>query len=151
MTTVVLADDHDIVRQGLRTLLTERVGLRLVGETGDGLQVLPLLREHQPDLLILDLSMPGLSGLDILREARTASPCTRVIVFSMRSDEPYVVEALQNGALGFVLKSDPIDELLQAIESAGDNRRYLSISLPERAVEAYLKATKKMMGMCTRP
>ena len=142
MTTAVLADDHDIVRQGLRTLLTDRAGLCLLGETGDGLQVVPLLREHQPDILILDLSMPGLSGLDILPEASKASPFTRVVVYSMHSGEPYVVEALRNGALSFVLKSDPIDELLQAIESAGDNRRYLSTSLPERAVEAYFKATE---------
>src|SRR5690349_12526434 len=103
-TTIVLADDHPIVRQGLRALLQAEPGFRVVGETGDGLQAAHLVERLKPDVLIIDLMMPGLSGLEVIRQVHKRAPATRAIVLSMHSDEAYILQALNNGAAGYVLK-----------------------------------------------
>ena len=95
--TAIIVEDHPIVRQGLRTLL-ERQGCQVVAETGDGLEALQLIETHQPRLLLLDLSLKGLNGLEVLRQARRRARSMRVLVLSMYDDDVYVVEALRSGA-----------------------------------------------------
>ena len=102
--TVVLADDHPIVRQGLRHLLESDPEFRVIGEAGDGIKALQLVETLKPNVLVVDMMMPGLNGLEVLRQFKKISPTTHAIVLSMQSANAYVVEALNLGAEGYVLK-----------------------------------------------
>jgi two-component system response regulator NreC len=137
MITIVLADDHRIVRQGVKTLLERESDLQVVGEAEDGQQAVHLVEQLAPRVLIVDIGMPGVDGLDVLREVRRSSPATSVVVLSMHSDEAYVREALIGGASAYVLKSAGAGELLDAVRHAIEGRRYLSAPLSDRAIEAY--------------
>jgi len=139
MITIVLADDHQIVRKGLRALLEIEPDFRLIGEAGDGLETLGLVERLKPDVLIADLSMPGLNGLEVIRQVRQQWPQTRVIVLSMYADDAYVAEALRNGALGYVLKGCSAANLVKAVREVAAGRRYLSPPLSERGIEVYLQ------------
>ncbi|HAV65267.1 MAG TPA: DNA-binding response regulator [Verrucomicrobiales bacterium] len=139
MTTVVLAEDHHIVRQGLKALLANETSIRLLGEAADGLAAIELVARHHPDVLLLDLMIPRLHGLEVIRQLHREHPDTRVIVLSMHADEPYVVEALRSGALGYVLKNCASSNLVEAIRRVADGRRYLSPALEERALESYFQ------------
>jgi two-component system response regulator NreC len=136
-TTVVLADDHAIVRQGLRAVLEAGSEFNVVGEVADGLQVLDVVEQMRPNVLVLDLMMPGLNGLEITRQVRLRCPQTRVVILSMHADESYVMEALRNGAAGYVLKEASTTEVAQAVREVAAGRRYLSQPLSERAIEVY--------------
>jgi DNA-binding NarL/FixJ family response regulator len=135
--TIVLADDHQVVRHGLRVLLGAEPDFSIVGEASDGLEALEILERSQPDILILDLMMPGINGLEVARQASKCSPRTSVVVLSMHTNEAYVIEALRAGARAYVLKSSTSDELVRAIREAVAGRRYLSAPLSEHAIEAY--------------
>lgn len=135
--TILLADDHPIVRHGLRTLLEVEPDFRVVGEVNDGLEAVKQVERLQPDVLVLDLMMPGLTGLEVTRQTRQRSPGTRVIILSMYSNEAYVLEALRNGATGYVLKKSSPDQLVQAVHEVVAGRSFLSKSLSERAIEVY--------------
>lgn len=137
--TIVLADDHPIVRQGLRTLLEAEPDLTIVGEAADGLETVELAARLRPQVLILDLMLPGLSGLEVTRQVHQRSPQTRVVILSMHANEAYVLEALRNGAAAYVLKEAGAAELLQAVREVTAGRRYLSPPLSERAIEAYVE------------
>jgi two-component system, NarL family, response regulator NreC len=113
---IVIADDHLIVREGLRVLL-EQAGFELVGEALDGVTALRLCGELQPDVAVLDLGMPLLNGADCAREIRRVSPKTATIVLTMYDDDRYLTETIRAGAMGYVLKSAPADELLEAIDA----------------------------------
>jgi two-component system, NarL family, response regulator NreC len=139
MTTVVLADDHAIVRHGLRVLLETEPDLHLAGEADDGLEAVRLVERLKPDILIVDLMMPGLNGLDVTKHVLKISPQTRVVILSMHANEAYVLEALRKGALGYVLKDSQITDLVQATREAAAGRRFLSPPLSERAIEVYIK------------
>jgi two-component system, NarL family, response regulator NreC len=141
-TTIVLADDHPLVRQGLRTLLEAEPAFRIVGEAGNGLEAARLAEDLRPDILVLDLMMPGLTGLEVARQITKRSPQTRIVVLSMYANEAYVMEALRNGAVGYVLKESNLTELVQAIREVAKGRRYLSPPLSERAIEEYVHKAK---------
>lgn len=136
MTTIVVAEDHPIVRQGLKSMLSAEQGFRLVGEAGDGMAAVELVREHKPNVLVLDLMIPRLHGLEVVRRVSKENPATRILVLSMNSEEPYVVEALRGGALGYVLKDCATSNLVEAIRAVAAGKRYLSPSLAERAIDA---------------
>ncbi len=139
MPSIVLADDHVVVRQGLRALLEAQPDLRVVGEAADGVQAVQLVERVNPDVLVTDLMMPNLGGLEVTRQTRKRSPQTRVVILSMYSNEAYVVEALRSGAMAYVLKDSSADDLLQAVREVALGRRYLSPPLSERAIEAYTR------------
>jgi CheY-like chemotaxis protein len=128
--SVVLADDHPSVRNGLKRLLAQQEDFAVVGETGDGLEALALVTLFRPTLLICDLSMPGLHGLELTRTVRAVCPATRVVILSVHADEPYPVRALELGASGYVLKSASSGHLLAAIRAAARGERYLSPPFP---------------------
>jgi RNA polymerase sigma factor (sigma-70 family) len=129
--TALVVEDHDVTRQGLQTLLETQLEARLVGATGDGLEALPLLKEHEPDLLVLDLGLPSLDGLEILRRIQRLGLSTKVVVLSMHGDDAYVSEAFQLGARGYVLKGSPLDELIEAIKTVMRGGKYVSSDLSE--------------------
>ncbi len=137
--TLILADDHDVVRLGLRRLLEAETDLNVIGEASDGLQVLPMVERLRPDILVLDLVMPGLNGLEVVRQVKKRVPKTHVIVLSMHANEAYVFEALRNGAVAYVLKGSNGSELVQAIRSVLAGQRYLSPPLSERAIQTYIE------------
>ena len=137
--TIVLADDHQVVRSGLRTLLEADLGARIVGEASDGLEALQLVERLQPDILIVDLMMPGLTGLEVARRVRQRAPRVRVVVLSMHAAESYVRAALHAGATGYVLKESPAAEVVQAVRAAAAGRRFLSPALSERLIDAYIQ------------
>ena len=139
LTTIVLADDHHVVRQGLRALLEAEPGFSVVAEAADGLAAADLAERLQPNVLVLDLMMPCLSGLEVARQVRRLSPQTRVVVLSMHANEAYVLEALRNGVAGYVLKESTAADLVQAVREAVAGRRYLSPPLSERAIEVYVQ------------
>lgn len=139
MLTIVLADDHPIVRQGLRTVLAAEAGWNIVGEAADGPTVLELVAELQPNVLIVDIMMPGLNGIEVTRQLSRRSPQTHIIIFSMHANNAYIREGITSGASGYVLKDADSDELIQAVREAMAGRRYLSRALAERAIESYLQ------------
>ena len=141
-TTIVLADDHHIVRQGLRALLEGESDLTVVGEAGDGLETVQSVEELNPKVLVLDLMMPGLNGLDVLKQIKKRVPQTQIVILSMYSNEAYVLEALSNGASAYVLKDSHSNELIQAVREAAAGRRYLSPPLSARAIEVYQEKAK---------
>lgn len=142
--TVLLADDHPIVRQGLRHLLEAESDLKIVGEAEDGLQAVQLSEKFRPNVLIVDIMMPGLNGLEVLRQVKDRSPATCSIVLSMQSADVYVVEALKSGALGYVLKETGPSELVNAVHQVIDGKRYLSPRLSERLIDVLLQATDEL-------
>lgn len=139
MPDIVLADDHHIVRQGLRALLESDPHFRLVGEAGDGIEAVRLTERLKPDVLITDVMMPGLSGLEVTRQVTRSTPRTRVIILSMHTSDAYVLEAIKNGASGYVLKDSQASDLIQAVREVAAGRRYLSPPLSERALDLYSK------------
>jgi DNA-binding NarL/FixJ family response regulator len=141
-TTIVLADDHRIVRQGLRALLAGEADFEVVGEADDGREALELVKRLNPDVLILDLMMPGLNGLEVARQMPRQSPGVRVVVLSMHDDEGFVLEALANGVSGYVLKDSNSSDLVHAVREVAAGRRYLSPPLSDRAIEAYQQRAK---------
>jgi DNA-binding NarL/FixJ family response regulator len=136
MITVVLADDHDIVRRGIRSLLEAGGQYKILAEAADGLAAAQTVEKLKPALLFLDLNMPRLHGLEVLKQVRTTSPHTRVIVLSMHNDEPYVIEALRAGAAAYVLKGSETEEIAAALKEVLAGRRYLSAPLSEWAINA---------------
>ena len=137
--TIVLAEDHHMVRQGLKLVLEQEKDLRLVGEASDGLEAVRLVEVSRPDILVLDLMITLLHGLEVVRQVRKDCPRTRVIILSMHADEPYVVEALRNGASGYVLKDATGSELVKAVRDVVEGKRYLSPVLAERAISGYIE------------
>jgi len=142
MITIVLADDHPVVRQGLRVLLEAEPDFAIVGEVADGLEVAPLVERLKPNVLVLDLMLPGLNGLEVTRQVHQRTPQTRVIILSMYGNEAYVLEALRNGAAGYVLKAASGAELVRGVREVIAGRRYLSPPLSDSAVEAYVERAK---------
>ncbi|HYP26790.1 MAG TPA: response regulator transcription factor [Blastocatellia bacterium] len=137
MTTIVLADDHHLVRQGLRALLETEPDFEVVGEAGDGLEALQMVEQLKPNVLVLDLMMPGLNGLEVTRQINKHPSPTKIVILSMYANEAYVLEALGNGAHAYVMKDASSAELALAVREVAVGRRYLSPPLSDRAIEAY--------------
>lgn len=139
MTTIVLAEDHHVVRHGLKAVLAAERDFKLVGEAADGLEAVRQVEQHQPKVLVLDLTLPRLHGLEVARQVKTASPQTRVLVLSMHANEAYVLEALRNDAAGYLLKDDSGANLVRAVREVAAGRRFLSAPISELAIQAYIQ------------
>lgn len=137
--SILLADDHPIVRQGMRRLLEAESDLTVVGEAADGLETVQMVEKLQPNVLIVDMMMPGLNGLEILRQVKKRSSATLSIVLSMQSADSYVVEALKVGASGYILKDTGPSELVSAVRKVIQGERVLSPKLSERLINAYVQ------------
>jgi two-component system response regulator NreC len=135
---VMLVDDHAIVRQGVRAVLTATGGFDVVGEAEDGREALGMARELAPDVVVMDLVMPVLNGIEATRQIKKAIPGTSVVVLTMHADEKYVFQALKAGASGYVLKSGPPSEIARAIESVQGGNPYFSPSISRKIMESYL-------------
>lgn len=134
--SILLADDHIVVRQGLRSLLEAQPDFEVIGEAKDGPETLQQVEALRPQVLVLDLVMPGMSGLEVVRRVHEQ---TRVIILSMHSNEAYVVEALRSGAYGYVLKDATAGELAEAIRAVVAGQHFLSAPFSEHGIEEYLR------------
>jgi len=132
-TTIVLADDHTVVRQGIRKLLETRDDFRIVGEASDGEEAVKLVTEKKPDVALMDLWMPRLSGIDATRRIGKRGLATKVLVLSMHESRAYVEEVLRAGAAGYIVKNAAADDLIEAIDTVRDGVSYLSPSSKEIA------------------
>jgi DNA-binding NarL/FixJ family response regulator len=123
---VVIADDHTVVRQGIRGVLEEVEGLEVVGEAGDGHEALELVSSLQPDVVVLDVNMPGMTGLEVTAELRSAAHPVRVLILSMHDDPEYVLQAVRAGADGYVLKDVAPADLREAVVAVHEGREYFT-------------------------
>jgi two-component system response regulator NreC len=142
VTTIVLADDNQFVRDSVHALLEAEPGLRVIGKAGDGLEATRLVERLHPDVLVLDLMMPGMNGLEVARRVAEHSPKTTIVILSMYGNESYVAEALQAGAKAYVLKESTASELVRAVQEAAAGRAYLAPPLSREAIDAYVRRTK---------
>jgi DNA-binding NarL/FixJ family response regulator len=138
MTRILLADDQQVVRQALRCLLERESDLQVVGETSDGLEIVPLVERLKPDVLVTDVVLPGLYGLEVTRRVREHAPGTGVVVLSRYPSEWYVAEALRRGALGYVVKQSDAAELLRAVRQAARGRFYVGAPLSDDSLDVWL-------------
>ena len=138
MTRILLAEDQQVVRQALRCLIEREADLEVVGEAADGLEVLPLVERLKPDVLITDVAMPGLYGLEVTRRVRELTPGTAVVILSRYLNEWYVTEALRSGALAYVVRQSDSGELLRAIRSAARGRHYLGSPLNQGVIDVWM-------------
>jgi two-component system, NarL family, response regulator NreC len=139
MVTVALADDHAVVRQGLRLLLETDPEFVVVGEAANGIEALELVKRHKPKVLIVDLMMPGMDGLETTRRISRLKSDTRVVILTMYGDEAYLLDALRSGAAGYLVKESCGADLFQAIRDVVAGRRYLSPLLSEAFIRGYLQ------------
>lgn len=137
--TIALADDHHVVRQALRTLLETEADFSVVAEAPDGLAAVQVVERHAPAVLVVDLMMPGLNGTEVTRQVARRHPDTRVIILSMHVNEAHVMEALRNGARGYVRKDATAADLIRAIREVAAGHLYLSPPFADNAIEAYRK------------
>ncbi len=135
---ILIAEDHGIVRQGLRTLIEQQAEMEVVGEAEDGVMVALLAKELRPDVVIMDVSMPNLNGIQATRLVIHENPNIRVIALSMYSNKRFVLEMFEAGALGYVLKSCLFDELVRAIRAVAKGEHYVSSQITDILIEDYI-------------
>ncbi len=132
---VFLVDDHVMVREGLAALVSKDPQLRVVGQCGDGLKVLDQVRELRPDVVVLDIDLPGLSGLDVCREITIRAKSSAVLILTMYDDEQFVVRAMKNGATGFLLKDAAADQLTEGIRAVAEGTIYLGAGISRSVLD----------------
>jgi DNA-binding NarL/FixJ family response regulator len=147
---VLLADDHDLVRAGIRALLQGLAGIEVVAEASDGREALALIEAHRPDVVLMDIMMPELNGLDATAQAAARFPEVRVVVLSMNASEEYVLQALRAGAAGYLLKNISPAELEQAIRAVAHGENSLSPAISKHMIAAYLRRTGGGLGPLER-
>jgi DNA-binding NarL/FixJ family response regulator len=134
---VLIVEDHALVRAGMRALLQKLDGIEVVSDVGDGLEAIKSVQRDAPDLVLMDIAMPGLNGLDATSRIVKEAPATRVILLSMHANEEYLQQALQAGASGYLLKGAELAELEMAIRTVGRGESYLTPAVAKFAIEAY--------------
>jgi DNA-binding NarL/FixJ family response regulator len=135
---VLLADDHLVVLQGLRALLESEGDIEVVGEATDGLEAMMLLEKLLPDVLVMDLMMPNLNGLETARRIKKKGLPVKVVVLSMHESEPYVVQALKYGVMGYIPKDSSSEELVDAIRQVAKGQRYLNAVISDRVIDSLI-------------
>jgi DNA-binding NarL/FixJ family response regulator len=134
---VLIADDHSLFRAGVRGLLKGFAGVEVIGEATDGREAVALATEHRPDVLLMDVGMPGLNGIEAAEHVRAATPTTRVIILSMHTGEEHVTRALKAGVTGYLLKDAQPDELERAVRQVARGEAYLSPAVSKYLVRSY--------------
>jgi DNA-binding NarL/FixJ family response regulator len=145
---ILIADDHEVVRRGIRALLEHRPGWEVCGEVGDGREAVEKTRELKPDLVLLDIGMPNLNGIDAARQILANSPATQILILTMHYSQQVVNEILVAGARGFLLKSDAGRDLVTAVEAVQDQRTFFTSQVTEIVVGAYLNPDQKEVPPC---
>jgi DNA-binding NarL/FixJ family response regulator len=141
-TKILIADDHRLFRDGLKALLEKQADMQVVGETADGIATVQAAQEKKPDIILMDISMPELNGIEATRQIIENRPDIRIIMLSMHSDQRYIAECLKAGAVGYILKDCPTEELLIAIRAVANKQVYLSRKITESLVRDYVNLNK---------
>ncbi len=136
---LLIADDHKLMREGLRALLSGESDIEVIGEASNGREIVKLVEESAPDIVLMDISMPQLNGIDATRQIKDLSGTTRVIALSMHADRLFVQGVLKAGAAGYILKDSAFDELGQAVRAVSNGQMYLSPGVAGVVVEGFLK------------
>ena len=139
--SLAIVENHQIVREGLRALLRGQNDFNVVGEAPDGAEALRLVERVRPDVLILDLMLPGLNGFEVAKWVTDRFPATRVVMLTFHADTAYVAQAIRSGAIGYVLKEEGAKELIRAIRLAAAGQRYVSPAISEEALHAFEKGS----------
>ncbi|HUC43897.1 MAG TPA: response regulator transcription factor [Candidatus Sulfotelmatobacter sp.] len=151
---VLLADDHALVRKGIRAVLTSLPGVEVVAETSDGREALSLIESMKPDVAVLDITMPGLNGLEVAIRTHAVSSRTKILILSMHAGEAYVAQALRAGVAGYLLKDAADDELPMAIKAVSRGDVYLSPKISRQLVDRYVESGSAqpdpLAGLTTR-
>lgn len=142
-TGIIIADDHILIRQGLKKVIESEPSFTILGETGDGLAVIDLIKSTDADLLILDINLPGKNGLDILKDIKAFGIAIKVLVLSMHAEEKFAMRCIKAGASGYINKEKAADELLEAIDKVSHGGRYISEKLAEDIVFGLVSDEKK--------
>jgi DNA-binding NarL/FixJ family response regulator len=141
---VVIAEDHKILREGLKALFKDNKIVNVVAEASDGMEAIRCVEKHRPDLLLLDLSMPKMGGISVLKDVKSRFPDTKVLVLTIHESEDFVLEGFQSGANGYCLKDSGRAELFTAIEKVLDGKSYISPGIADKVLEGYLEDHRKM-------
>ena len=140
---ILLADDHNIMRRGLRLLLERQPGFEVVGEAADGRLAVERAEAAKPDVVVLDIAMPNMSGIEAAQRISASLPQTAIVILSMHSDEGYVLRALKAGAKGYVLKDSAENDLIEAIRAVSEGKAFFSPEISNILVEDYVREMKK--------
>ena len=143
---IVLAEDHRLLREGLKALLQTEKDLQIIGEAENGLEAIRCVEKHAPDLILLDLSMPKMSGISVIKEIKSRFPEVKILALTIHESDQYVLEAFQSGADGYCLKDASRDELLIAIKSVLNGKTYISPGISEGIMVGYLEGKKIIKG-----
>ncbi len=141
---IVLAEDHTILREGLKSMLSSGKNFEVVGEAKDGLEAIRCVQEAEPDLVLLDLAMPRMNGLAVIKEIKRVSRKTKILALTIHKSEEYIMEAFKSGADGYCLKETSYKELLMAIKNVLSGKIYLSPEISEKVLEGYLEGRKTL-------
>lgn len=142
MTSIVLADDHPVVRQGLRALLEGEADFKVIGEAGDVETAIELVNRKRPAVLVLDMIMKGLNSIQVIRQISNDSPETGIVILSMYDNEAYILESLRAGAKSYILKGSTSEELMRAIREVAAGHRYLGSPISERAINIFVQKSE---------
>jgi RNA polymerase sigma factor (sigma-70 family) len=140
---IIIAEDQTLIRQGLRSLLSSEAELKVVAEAENGLDAIRCATKHKPDLILLDLAMPKLSGISALKEIKRQFPKTKILALTLHTSEEYIIEAFESGVDGYCLKNDTHAELLSAINSVLSGKVYLSPTISDKVLKGYLEKGRK--------
>jgi len=142
--TVLLAEDHTIVREGLRSLLEKEIGIEVVGEAEDGREAIKKAEALQPDIAVMDITMPGLNGLEATRQLKKSFPEMKIIILTMHANEEYVLHSLQAGASGYLVKKAAPAELISAIQAVYRGGSFLSPSISKTVIDEYIRKAERI-------
>ena len=143
MIKVLITDDHPVVRRGIRQILEEEDKISLINEAGNGKELIDRLNEQAYDVILLDISLPGRSGLDLISQIKKTQPSAAILMLSIYSEEVYAIKALKYGASGYLIKTSAPEELLSAIYKVSRGERYISIALAEKLAESFISEIDK--------
>ncbi len=141
---IVIAEDYTILREGLRVLISSNPDYEVVGEAGDGHEAIQRVEKLKPHLVLMDLSMPRMNGIDAIREIRKRVPETKIVVLTIHKTEEYILATLKAGANGYVLKDATHNELMMAVANVLNGKRYISPGISEKVIEGYLEGRKSI-------
>ncbi|MBE9547617.1 MAG: response regulator transcription factor, partial [Proteobacteria bacterium] len=143
-TRVLLAEDHTIVRKGLRSLLDKETGIKVVGEAEDGRKAIVKAEELHPDVVVMDIAMPGLNGLEATRQIKKRFPDMKIIILTMHANEEYILQSLKAGASGYLVKKAAPAELISAINAVHKGDSFLSPSISRTVIDEYIRRSKEI-------
>ena len=142
-TRILLADDHKLMRSGLKALIEQQPGLTVVGEADDGRQAVTLATSLKPDLLVMDIGMPNLNGIEAAHQITQANPATAIVILSMHSDESYVLRALKAGAKGYLLKDSADSDLIRAVHAVAGGKSFFSPAVSKVLLDDYVRKLQR--------